>query len=199
MRHCQYCNRNYSDKYLRNHCRSNKHLDKAFGVKYTYKTEKILVNEIDNTLSNIVEKHRRKYHSFYIVSKINNKKIIGYPKRILLKYYDNTELINVEFNLYSNRDDMTFNHYILQPKPMIETMMIKFLDKYPQKLKILEYIGASYYEYLILEYYGFAVINPDNSIVYCVRNDWLNNAPKEPDDDFKEILRNIQSFFLDNK
>ena len=32
---------------------------------------------------------------------------------------------------------MTFNYYILKPKPMIETMMIKILDKYPQKLKYL--------------------------------------------------------------
>ena len=118
------------------------------------------------------------------------KKIIGYPKRFLLKYYDKNELINAEFNLYSNRDDMAFNHYILQPKPMIETMMIKILDKYPQKLKILDFIDAPYYEYLILKYYGFAVISQDNSFVYCIKNDWLNNAPKEPDDDFKEILRN---------
>ena len=146
MRHCHYCNRNYSEKYLGNHCRSNKHLDKAFGVKYRYKTEKIFVNEIDKTLSDIVKRHRRKFHSFYIVSKTNNKKIIGYPKRILLKYYDKNELINVEFNLYSNRDDMTFNHYISQPKPMIESIMIKVLDKYPEKLEILEYSGVPYYE-----------------------------------------------------
>ena len=165
-------------------------MKKAFGIKYIYKTENIIVDEVDKALSSIVEKHRRRFHSFYIVSKINNKKLIGYPKRILLKYYDKNDLINVEFNLYSNRDDMAFNHYILQPKPMIETMMIKILDKYPQKLKTFEYIGTPYYEYLILKYYGFAVINPDNSIVYCVRNDWLNNIPKEPNDDFKEILRN---------
>ena len=132
MRYCQYCNRNYSDNYLRNHWRSNKHLNKVFEIKYTYKTEKIFVSEIDKTLSDIVKKHQRKFHSFYIVSKINNKRIVGYPK---IKYYDKNELINVEFDLYSNRNDMTFIHYILQPKSMIETMMIKILDKYPQKKK----------------------------------------------------------------
>ena len=191
MRHCQDCNRNYSDKYIVKHCRSNKHLNKAFELKFIYKTENILVNEIDKTLSDIVEKHQKKIHSFYIVSKINNKKIISYPKRILLQYYDKNRLINAEFNLHSNRDDMTFNHYMSLPKPMIETTMIKFLDKYPQKLKILEYNGVPYYEYLILKYYGFGVINrEDNSIIYYMRNDWLNNEPKEPDDDFKEILRN---------
>ena len=50
MRHCQNCNRDYSDKYFTKHCRTNNHLKKAFGVKYIYKTENALVNEIDNTL-----------------------------------------------------------------------------------------------------------------------------------------------------
>ena len=29
---------------------------------------------------------------------------------------------------------MSFNHYIVQPKPMLETL-IKNLDKYPEKIK----------------------------------------------------------------
>ena len=190
MRHCLNCNRNYSDNFFRKHCRTNNHLKKAFGVKYTYKKENILVKEIDNILSNIIEEHKRKFHSFYIVSKINNKKIIGYPKRVLLKYYDKDEMINIEFNFYSNREDMSFNYYISRPKSMLETMLIKNLDKYREKLKIIEYSKAPYYEYLILKYYGFGVITHDNRLVFCVRDDWLNNKPREPDNSFKEILRN---------
>ena len=74
MRHCQNCNRNYSDKFFRKHCRTNSHLKKAFGVKYIYKKENIVNNEIDNTLSDIIEEHKRKFHSFYIVCKNKNKK-----------------------------------------------------------------------------------------------------------------------------
>ena len=188
MRHCQSCNRDYSDNYFRKH-RRNFHLEKAFGVKYIYKKEIILVNEIDNTLSNIFKKHKRKFHSFLIVCKINNKKIMGYPKRVSLKFYDKDEKINVEFNFYSNRKDMSFNYYISQPKAMLETLLIKNLDKYPEKLRILEYSKAPYYEYLILKYYGFGIIDPNNRLV-CVRGDWLNNTPTEPNNDFKQILRN---------
>ena len=150
MRHCQNCNRDYSDKYFRKHCLTNNHLKKAFGVKFIYKSENILVNEVDNTLSNINKKHRRKFHSFLIVCKIKNKKNVGYPKRVLLKYYDKDEVIKVEFNFYSNRIDMSFNYYLSQPKSMLETSLIKKLDKYPEKLKILEYSKAPYYEYLII-------------------------------------------------
>ena len=85
---------------------------------------------------------------------------------------------------------MSFNYSISQPKPMLETLMIKNLDNYPEKLKILEYSKLPYYEYLSLKYYGFGIINHDNCLVFCVRGDWLKNAPVEPDNDFKEILRN---------
>ena len=190
MKHCQNCNRDYSDKYFRKHCRSNNHLKKAFEIKYIYKSENILVKEIDDALSKIINKHKRKFHSFLIVCKINNKKIFGYPKRVLLKNYDKDVSINVEFNFYSNRTDMSFNHYISQPKSMLETLLVKNLDEYPEKLKILEYSKAPYYEFLILKYYGFGVITHDTRLIFCVRDNWLNNAPREPDNDFKEVLRN---------
>ena len=189
MRHCQNCNKDYTDKYFNKHCRSNIHLKKAFEVKYIYKKENIFVSEIDNILSSIIEKHKRKFHSFYIVCKIDRKKIIGFPKRVLLKYYNKKEFINVEFNFYSNREDMSFNHYISQPKSMLETMIIKNLDRYPQKLKMLDHSKAPYYDYLILKYYGFAMMNYNKRMIYCIRDDWLINEPKDPDDKFREILR----------
>ena len=85
---------------------------------------------------------------------------------------------------------MSFNYYISKPKPMLETLMIKNLDKDPEKLKSIDYSKAPYFEYLILKYYGFCVINPNNQLVFCVRGELLNNTPTEPDIDFKEILRN---------
>ena len=133
MKHCQDCNRDYSGKTFRKPCRSNNHLKNAFRAKCIYKTENILVNEIDNTLFNIVEKHKRKFRSFSNVCKIINKKIIGYPKRVLLKYNDKDVMIIVEFNFYSNIEDLSFNYYILQPKPMLEILMIKNVDKNPEK------------------------------------------------------------------
>ena len=73
---------------------------------------------------------------------------------------------------------------------MLETLMIKNLDKYPEKLIILEYSKAPYYEYLILKYYGFAMIDLANRLVFCVRGGWLNNTPTETNNDFEDISRN---------
>ena len=46
-------------------------------------------------------------------------------------------MANVEFNLYSNIEDSTFNYYLSLPKPMLEKLLIKHFDKYPEKLKVL--------------------------------------------------------------
>ena len=120
---------------------------------------------------------------------------MGYPKRVLLEYYDKDDVINVEFNFLSNREDMSFNYYISQPKAMLETLLIKNLDKYPEKLKILEYSKAPYYEYLILKYYGFGMVNHVNDVFFCIRGDWLDHTPKEPNSVFKELLRTRSDLF----
>ena len=73
---------------------------------------------------------------------------------------------------------------------MLETSLIKKLDKYPEKIKLLEYSKAPYYEYLILKYYGFAIITHDSRLVFCVKDDWMNNTPREPCESFKEVLKN---------
>ena len=44
--------------------------------------------------------------------------------------------------------------------------MIENFDKYPEKLEILEYGKAPYYEFLLLKYYGFGIINPKNRLVF---------------------------------
>ena len=116
----------------------------------------------------MIKKHKPKVHSFLIVCEIKNKKIMGYPKRVLLKNYDRDEMINVEFNFYSNKEDMTFNHYKSQPKAILETLLIKNLHKYPEKLKILEYSKAPYYEYLILKNYGFGLISHDSRLDFVL-------------------------------
>ena len=95
---------------------------------------------------------------------------MGYPKRVLLKFYDKDEKRSVEFNFYSNRKDMTFNHYITQHKPKLETLLIKNLDKNPEKIKLLEYSKAPYHEYLIFKYYGFGIVDFNNHLFFlCQR------------------------------
>ena len=77
-------------------------------------------------------------------------------------------MLKVEFIFLSNTEDKSFNYYISQPKPMLETLMIKNLDKNPEKIKTLEYSKAPFYEYLMPKYYGFRIINPDNHLDFVL-------------------------------
>ena len=65
MRHCQSCNRVYSDKFFRKHCRTKNHIKGTFEVKYICKKENKLVNEIDNTLSDIIEENKWNFSFFF--------------------------------------------------------------------------------------------------------------------------------------
>ena len=33
-------------------------------------------------------------------------------------------------------------------------------------------------------------MNYNKCMIYCIRDDWLHKTPKDPDDNFNEILRN---------
>ena len=75
-------------------------------------------------------------------------------------------------------------------------MIFENLDKNPEKLKILEYSKAPHYEYLILNYEGSGILNPENRVVCCVVGDWLNNTRTEPDNNFRKILRNRKFYTI---
>ena len=152
MKYCHSCDRDYSDAYIRKHYRSDNHLKKTFEIKHIEKHKKILVKDIDSVFSDFYKKHKRKFNYFCIICKINNRKYMGCPKHVLLKYYDKDAMVNVEFNLYSNIKDLTFNYYLSLPKPMLESLLIKNFDKYPEKLKVLPDTKAPYCKMLKLKH-----------------------------------------------
>ena len=46
MRHCQNCEREYSDKYFRKHCRTNNHLKKRLKLNIYTKQETYLLMKL---------------------------------------------------------------------------------------------------------------------------------------------------------
>ena len=152
MKYCHSCDIDYSGTYIRKHYRSDKHLKKTFEIKHVERHKNILVKDIDSVFSDLFEKHKRKFKYFFIICKINNRKYKGCPKHVLLKYYDKDAMVNVEFNLYSNIENLTFNYYLSLPKPMLENLLIKHFDKYPEKLKVLADNKAPYCRMLKLKH-----------------------------------------------
>ena len=162
-------------------------MDNTYRIKFIHKIENVLVKDVYNTISPLIRKHKQKFNSFLIVCKTEKMTIFHYTEFELLRWYtDENEMINIGFRFYSNIEDIRFNYYLFQPKPMLETLLMKNLDKYPKKLKLIKYSKLPYYNYLKIKYYGYSK-GGDIRIRY---DDWFNNTPKEPDDVFKEILKN---------
>ena len=125
MKYCQSCDREYSDAFINKHYSSDKHLKKTFEIKNTHKLKNIPVNDIDIIRFNLFEEYKQKFIYFLIICKINNRKKRGKPKHLLLKHYDKDTMIDVEFNMYSSIEYLSYNYYLSQPKSALESLLAK--------------------------------------------------------------------------
>ena len=74
------------------------------------------------------------------------------------------------------------------PKSMLETTLIKTLDRYPEKLKIFEHNWMPYYIYLTLKNFGVIKKDVDGFIInYYLDNDWSENPPLTPNEGKKRF------------
>ena len=78
------------------------------------------------------------------------------------------------------------------PKSMLETTLIKTLDRCPEKLKIFEHNWMPYYKYLTLKYYGVVERDSHGCIIrYYLEHNWEERLPLAPSEELKKILRTI--------
>ena len=66
---------------------------------------------------------------------------------------------------------MSFNFYLSQPKSILETTLIKTLDKNPNLLKVLHGEKTPYYSHFLLKPYGFIIKAHNNELVFITRDD----------------------------
>ena len=190
MVYCRDCKRDYSNKSYDRHILTKSHLNKAYRFKHIYNVKNILVSDVDDALDDIIDEYTQMFHSFEMVYQFGDiKKSFKYENRnSLSKYYNRNDLINITFNFYSNVIDMSFNYYIKMPKSMLETTLIKTLDRYPEKLKIFEHNWMPYYNYLTLKYFGVIKKDVDGFIInYYLDNDWRENPPLTPNEEKKRF------------
>ena len=193
MIYCWECDRNYSHKSHNRHILTKTHLNKAYRFKHMYNVKNILVGDVDDVFNDIMDEYTQIFHSFEMLYHFGDiKKIFCYPGNVLSEYYNKNDLVNITFNFYSNVSDMFFNYYMRQPKSLLETTLIKNLDRYPEKLKILEDSYIPYYQYLVMKYYGVVERDSHGHIIrYYLEADWKEKLPLAPSEEFKKILVTI--------
>ena len=98
--------------------------------------------------------------------------------------------VNLYITFYSEKRDLTQNHYLKFPKPAIETKILKILHANPKLVKSLgNYIDLSpLIEYILYNYWGrVAVINKKECVV--LYRDWYKYEPHQPPQRLLELMR----------
>ena len=96
----------------------------------TYKEEYIVKNiriSIKNKQKNYILEHKKKFIRFKFDCRIDG---------MIVKYSKNNK-VNLYITFHSQKEDLTHKYYLKFPKPMIETKMLKVLDKNTLLIKSL--------------------------------------------------------------
>ena len=138
----------------------------------TYKEEHLVknirINNINKTIKNHILEHIKKFLRFKFNCKIDG----------MIDKHSKIKKVNLYITVYSEKEDLTHNYYLKFPKPMIETKMLKILDKNPLLIKSLgAYLDSNpLINLIIFKYWGY--ISNKNKLVHDY--DWYESDPKHP-------------------
>ena len=142
-----------------------------------YLVKNIRINNINKTIKNHILEHKKKIIRFKFDCKID---------RMIDKYSKNNK-VNLYITFYSEKEDLTYNHYLKFRKPMIETKMLQILDKNPLLIKSLgAYLDPiPLIKFIIYKYWGY--FNSKNKLVHDYN--WYESDQKHPSQELLEFLR----------
>ena len=87
----------------------------------TYKEENLVksirIININKTINNYILEHNKKYTRFNFDCKIDG----------MIDKYSKNNKVYLYITFYSEKEDLTHNHYIKFPKPMVEYKLLKIL------------------------------------------------------------------------
>ena len=89
--------------------------------KEEHLVENIRVNNINKTINKYILENKKKFIRFKLGCRIDST----------IDKFVKTNKINLYITFYSDKKDVTHNYYFKYPKPMIENLMLRFLDKNP--------------------------------------------------------------------
>ena len=145
--------------------------------KEEYLVENISTNNINKTINNYIVEHKKKFIRLKLDCKIDG---------VIDKNSKNIK-VNLYITLYSNKEDLTHNYYLIFPKPMIEYKLLKILDK---NLLLLKSLGAYLDPILLIRFIIFkywSYINNKNELVHD--QNWYDWDPKHPSQELLDFMR----------
>ena len=155
-----------------------KHVKLSHSVVNRYNLDKNKVEDANNILDKHINDYKKKIVRFKFSCKISSIIIRDYPKHILIKKYKikPSDTINMQITFITKLDNMTYKHYLQQPKQAIESNFIKKINQNPNLIKLFNSFPQLVFRYTLLKYWGFYhVLNVEKCSKYPY--EWLNMEP----------------------
>ena len=150
----------------------------SHSVVNRHNLDNIKFGDINNILYKHINYYKKKFDRFKFRCKISSNIIRDYPKHIPTKKYKfkPSDTINMQITFITKLDNMTYKHYLQQPRQAIENNLIKKLNQNPNLLKLFNTFPQPVYRYTLLKYWGFHhVLNGKICIFYPY--EWFKIEP----------------------
>ena len=187
--YCDIC-----DKYISNknkHIKTDLHKRLAVSVVNRYHIKIVYVKEIDNVLNEHITDYNKKFLNFVCYWEIQNENFcykinFGWINRPniqigekLIKRYDCSQRVFVHIKIVFVTDlvFLSYDHYIKQPRQMIERKICKMVDQNPNLIKTLNVVPTPFRRYIIIKNWGFNQVDPFGIICDYVPLDCENLEP----------------------
>ena len=145
--------------------------------KEEYLIKNIKINNINKAKNNHIMEHKKKFIRFIFDCRIDG----------MVDKYSKNNKVNLYITFCSEKEDLSHNHYLKFPEPMVENKMLKLLDANPLLNKSLgAYLDPNPLIYLIIyKYWGY--INNKKQLVHDYN--WYESAPQQPSQAILEFMR----------
>ena len=118
----------------------------------------------------------------YLCSKIDlgwlNLPFVVISDEIIKRYKCNEkELVDLKIMFITGLEYQSYNHYLQQPRPMIERQICKKTDRNPNLIKTLDKMPTPYSRHIIKKHWGYKYFNPWVLIQHILPDIWENHEP----------------------
>ena len=87
------------------------------------------------------------------------------------------ELVDMKLMFVTDLEYQSYNHYLQQPRPMIEKQICKIIDRNPNLIKTLNKMPSLYSRYINIKQWGLTLVSPRGIIRQFLRGNWENREP----------------------
>ena len=173
-----------------NHNKSKSHKRLLLSVVNTFLIKQAPVKLIDLVLNRHIIEYNKKFHSFQCYCEFQNenfycRKNLGWISRpdtkcseIIEREYNcsRKELVNMKIFI-TDLEYLSYEHYLKQPRQMIERKLCRLIDQNPNLIKTLNNMPMPYKRHLTIEKWGFKLIDPDGVESHYVPVNWRDLEP----------------------